>query len=114
MARFHGRVGFGGTVEVKPGVFVDQIVEHIFYGDVVQNRRILRQGEGLNQDLSVSNSISIVGDAYAREHFFAIRYVEWAGQLWTVTDVDVQAPRLVLQLGEVYNGPTSAESSVTP
>jgi len=108
MARFHGRVGFGETVESKPGVHTDEVVEHIFYGDVVQNRRTLRQGENLNKDLSVGNSISIVGDAYAREHFFAIRYVEWAGQLWTVTDVEVQAPRLILQLGEVYNGPTPA------
>lgn len=107
MARFHGRVGFGEDREVKPGVHADVIVEHIFYGDIVQNRRILRQGEDLNRDLSVSNSISIVADAYAREHFFAIRYVEWAGQLWTVTDVIVEAPRLSLQLGEVYNGPTA-------
>jgi hypothetical protein len=113
MARFYGRVGFGETVEVRPGVYVDEIVEHVFYGDVVQNRRILRQGENLNKDLSVGNSISIVADAYAREHFFAIKYVEWAGQLWTVNDVEVQAPRLILQLGEVYNGPTPG-ASVTP
>lgn len=106
MARFHGRVGFGGTVESKPGVHTDEIVEHSYFGDVVQNRRNLRQGENLNQDLSVGNMISIVADAYARGHFFAIRYVEWAGELWTVTNVEVQAPRLVLQLGEVYNGPT--------
>jgi len=106
MARFHGRVGFGETTESKPGVHTDVVVEHIFYGDVIQNRRVLRQGENLNRDLSVSNSISIVGDAYAREHFFAIRYVEWAGQLWSVTDVEIQAPRLILHLGEVYNGPT--------
>jgi len=83
-------------------------VEYVFYGDVIQNRRNLQQGENLNKDLSVSNSISIVADAYARERFSAIRYVEWAGQLWTVTGVEVQAPRLVLQLGEVYNGPTAA------
>jgi len=107
MARFHGRVGFASdTTEVKPGVYADAMVEYSFYGDVVQNRRNLQPGENLNADLSVSNSISIVASAYAREHFFAIRYVEWAGQLWTVTGVEVQAPRLILSLGEVYNGPT--------
>jgi|SRR3954447_10209394 hypothetical protein len=113
MAKFHGRVGFGDTVEVRPGVFADEIVEHLFYGEIIQNRRILQQDESLNRDLSISNSISIVGNAYASEHFFAIKYVEWAGELWTVTDVEVQTPRLILQLGEVYNGPT-AEASVTP
>lgn len=107
MARFHGRVGFAGDqVESSPGVWEDTIVEVSYFGDVVRNTRILREGENLNSDLSVGNSISIVADAYANEHFFAIRYVEWAGILWTVTDVEVQAPRLLLRLGEVYNGPT--------
>jgi hypothetical protein len=108
MARFHGRVGFGEPTETAPGVFADVITEHSFYGDVVQNRRNLHQGDGLNKDLSVSNSISIVANAYAREHFFAIKYVEWAGKFWTVADVTVEAPRLILQLGEVYNGPFPA------
>ena len=57
-------------------------------------------------DITVRNSISIVADPYANEHFFAIRYVAWAGSLWRVTDVEVQRPRLLLRLGGIYNGPT--------
>lgn len=108
MAKFFGRIGYGGTVEDPPdsGVWVDQITEKSYFGDVVRNTRQLRQGDNLNQDLSVQNQISVVADAYANDHFFAIRYLEWAGTLWTVTDVEVQAPRLLLTLGEVYNGPT--------
>jgi hypothetical protein len=113
MAKFHGRVGFGEPVEGTPGVYTDSITEYTYYGDVIQNRSTLRQGDTLNKDFSVSNSISIVADDYARGHFFAIRYVEWAGEYWAVTDVEVQLPRLILQLGEVYNGPT-AGASVTP
>jgi hypothetical protein len=107
MARFFGRVGYGTSVETDSGVWEDQIVEYSYYGDVFRNSRYLREGEGLNSDLSVENSISIVADAYANEHFFAIRYVEWAGVLWTVTSVEVQSPRLLLRIGEVYNGPTA-------
>ena len=114
MAKFHGRVGFGHTAEVKPGVFADTVTEHIYFGEVIQNSRSLRQGEGLNKVLSVGNSISIVANAYASDNFFAIRYVEWAGQLWTVTNVEVQAPRLILHLGEVYNGPTPTGAPVSP
>jgi len=106
MARYHGKVGYGDTVESAPGVHSDTIVERLYYGDVIRNSRTLREGENLNQDLSVGNSISIVADAYAREHFFAIRYVEWAGVYWTVANVEVQHPRLLLNLGEVYHGPT--------
>ena len=108
MAKFFGRVGYGESVEKSPGVWIDQIVEEQYTGDVVRNTRQLTQGENLNMNLSVGNSISIVADAYANDHFFAIRYIEWAGTLWTVTDVEVQSPRLLLRLGEVYNGPTVA------
>lgn len=106
MARFFGRVGFGNSVETAPGVWADAIVEHSYFGDVIRNARNLKEGENLNFDLSVQNSISIVADQYANEHFFTIRYVEWAGTLWTVTSVEVQSPRLLLRLGEVYNGQT--------
>jgi hypothetical protein len=111
MTRFYGRIGYGGTVETEQGVWVDDIVEKSYFGDVIRNARNLREGENLNADLSVQNSISVVADAYANEHFFNIRYVEWAGVLWTVSTVEVQSPRLILSLGEVYHGPTP---TVTP
>lgn len=108
MAKFFGKVGYGESVEspVGSGVWVDELVEYDYYGDVVRNTRRLQSGEFLNDDISVGNSISIVADAYANEHFFAIRYIQWAGVLWTVESVEVQSPRLLLRLGGVYNGPT--------
>lgn len=110
MAKFYGEVGYGESVETPPGsgVWVDSITVRKCYGDVIRNARSLQSGEVLNNDITVSNSISIVADAYARDHFFAIRYVSWMGALWTVTEVEVQSPRLVFRLGGVYNGPTQA------
>lgn len=107
MARFFGRVGYAeAATETTPGVWETPIVEYSYYGDVIRNTRHLQGMDKVNSDLSVENLISIVADAYANEHFFAIRYVEWAGVLWTVTSVEVQSPRLLLRLGEVYNGQT--------
>lgn len=105
MKKFFGRVGYGETVESAPGVFKNTITERTYYGDVIRNTRKLLEGENLNHDLSVGNSISIVADAYANEHFFKMRYVEWAGTLWTIQEVEEQSPRLILRLGGVYNGP---------
>jgi hypothetical protein len=105
--RFHGRVGYGESVETAPGIWNDEITEASYFGDIIRNTRQLQDGTKVNDDLSVNNSISIVADAYAFEHFFAIRYVEWAGTLWTVPTVEVQGPRLLLTLGGVYNGPTA-------
>jgi hypothetical protein len=106
--RFYGKVGYGATVETAPGVWKDQITEVSYYGDVIRNTRVLREGDRVNDDLSVGNSISIVADAYANENIFAMRYVEWMGALWVVTDVQVLSPRLLLTLGGVYNGPKPA------
>lgn len=81
------------------------IVERDYVGDILRNTRRLQSGESVNDDLSVNNMISIVADPYANENFFAIRYVQWMGTLWKVTEVEVQSPRLLLRLGGKYNGP---------
>lgn len=108
MARFHGPVGYGSSVETPPGsgVWADVIEEKAYYGDVIRDTRKIREGVGLNDDVFLINSISIVADEYAIDHFFKIKYVQWAGTLWTVNNVEVKSPRLLLSLGKVYNGPT--------
>ena len=107
MARFHGKVGYAAeSVEKAAGVYEEQVVEYPYFGDVIRNTRQLQDGEKVNNNLTVDNSISIVADAYAREHFHAIRYVEWAGARWEVSNVEERSPRLLLRLGGVYHGPT--------
>lgn len=106
MAKFFGKVGYAHeTVEIKPGVWSDQIVIKEYYGDVVNNARRLDETDKVNKDISVEVTLSIMADAYANEHFFAIRFVEWTGAFWTVTSVKPERPRLLLRLGGVYNGP---------
>lgn len=107
MAKFYGAVGYGHSVEVEPGVFEDQIVEHDYYGDVIRNTRRYDSGEHLNDNLNVNNLISIVADAYACDHFFAMKYVKWQEVRWKITNVEVQRPRLILTIGGVYNGPVA-------
>ena len=107
MAKFFGEVGYASSVQFGPGVWKDVIIEKPYFGDVIRNASQLQDGQNVNSDLTVSNSISIVSNDYANENFIAIRYVRWAGALWTVTNVEVQIPRLILRLGGVYNGPTA-------
>lgn len=109
MARFHGEVGYAESIEdpVGSGVWKDVITEQSYFGDVIRSSRSLSPGEKVNDDISISNSISIVANEYAIAHIFAIRYLRWAGVLWTVTSVEVRSPRLILSLGKVYNGPVA-------
>jgi hypothetical protein len=108
MARFRDVIGYGGLVETAPGVWKDAITDKFYTGEVVRNSLKLQQTQEVNDNLSLAHSISIVADAYANEHMFAIRYVRWQGSLWKVTTVEVQRPRLILRLGGIYNGPKGA------
>jgi hypothetical protein len=111
--RFYGEVGYGSTVETAAGVWEDVISERKYRGDVLHNTRRYSEGESVNDDLSVSNSISILSDDYALVNFSDIRYVKWSGTLWKVSTIEVERPRLILRLGGVYNGP-KAPAPVTP
>lgn len=107
MAKFCDEVGYAEPSETVPGVWMDVIVEHKLFGDVLRNTMQVTEAEmKVNPDLTLGNSLSLVADAYAREHYSAIRYVKWMGVRWSVTRVEVKHPRLILQLGGVYNGPT--------
>lgn len=111
MPRFCGKVGFGISQETKPGVWVPKITERTYRGDITKMARRLDGSEYLNDNVTVNNSISIVADAFANENLFAIKYVKWGNARWKVSNIEVQRPRLILTLGEVYNGPTPKASS---
>lgn len=104
MAKFYGKIGYAMTKETTPGVWVEEIVECSYYGDVIRNIRRLQGSENLNDDINVSNEISIVADAFANQNFHSMRYVEYMGAKWKVSSVEVKYPRLILNVGGVYNG----------
>lgn len=104
MAKYYGQIGYGVTAEdpTNPGVWIDSIVEHNYYGDVIRDTRRL-SGSKVNDDINISNQISIVADPYAFSNFHSIRYITFMGAKWKVTDVEVRYPRLILTVGGVYN-----------
>ena len=104
MAKTAGFIGYGVEIEIKPGVWENGPVEKPFYGDLIRNSKRNTNGEGLNDNIVINNQISILADPYAREHFHQIIYVRFMGASWKVTDVTVELPRLILNLGGVYNG----------
>ena len=105
MAKFYGAVGYIEDRETAVDVHAEMPIERMYKGDLVKNNRRLEKGIGLNDDVNISNQISIIADPYANDHVHTIRYVKWRGTAWKVTLVDIQPPRLILSLGGVYNGP---------
>lgn len=106
MGKFYGPIGYIEDVETSPDVHVEKPIERMYSGDLTKNNRRSQTGDKVNDDITISNSISVVVDPYAVSHFHAIRYVKWMGTAWKVTNVDLEYPRLILTLGGVYNGET--------
>lgn len=104
MAKYHGLIGYAETVQTAPSVWAEQIVEKEHYGDLIRNYARHESSGGVNDNINVANNISIVADAYAKEHFHQMRYATFMGAKWKINKVDVQHPRLILTLGGVYNG----------
>lgn len=105
MAKYYGLIGYAETVQTSPGVWTDKIVEKEHSGDLIKNYANHESSGGVNDNLNISNNISIVADPYAKEHFHQMRYVTFMGTKWKIKHVDAsQYPRLILILGGVYNG----------
>lgn len=105
MARFHGKVGFSSSVESAPGVYVDEITEREYYGDVIrESKRWSSDPQKVNDDLKLDNRVSIVSDDFANLNWPQIKYVVMGGAYWKVSSVEIQRPRLILSLGGLYNG----------
>lgn len=104
MAKFFGKIGFAKYSDGLPGVAEETIVERQYCGDVLRRARKLQGSDSVNDNITISDEISILADPYAVDNFHAIRCAEYLGTKWKVTGVSVQYPRLVLTLGGVYNG----------
>lgn len=102
MAKWYGEIGYATTVEIRPGVWEEQITKRNYYGDVIRNTRRLKSSEGVIDDIEVSQEISIVADPYAISNFHSIRYATYMGVEWKISNVEVRHPRLVLTLGGLY------------
>lgn len=104
MGKWYGNVGFAHMTETEPGDWNPDITVKSYFGDVMSNRWKHQNSGGINDDVNISNAISIVADSFANENCSEIVYAEFLGIKWKVTEVEPQYPRLLLTLGGVYNG----------
>ena len=113
MAKYFGMIGFGTPTKLRPGVVSDEIVERPYRGDFTRRSWRNEAGDGINDNLTISNELSIVADAFANQNFHLMKYISYQGVKWKVKSVEIRYPRLILQIGGVYNdksGPSSSTS----
>jgi hypothetical protein len=104
MAKFYGNIGFTITVETRPDVWEPQETVLPYFGDLKRNQRRWMNGESINEDLDVSNEVSILMDDFLADNIGAVKWVEVMGSKWKVNSITLEYPRVTLTLGGVYNG----------
>ena len=105
MSKWYGKIGFTYTGEIEPGLWVEsEVIECQYFGDIMSNRWKRQNSGNVNDDINISNQISVLADPYAVNHVSSMTWIEFSNEKWKVTDVEVQYPRLIITLGGVYNG----------
>lgn len=106
MAKYCGFIGYVETKEIPPdsGIWKNEVTEKKYYGDSTRISRRSQTSDKVNDDINISNELSIVADPYAMNNLYNMRYAEFMGVKWKITSIEVQYPRLILTLGGVYNG----------
>lgn len=112
MSKYYGRIGYAITQETKPSVYEEVVVERSYAGDFVRNQKRYDTADKVNDNINVSNEISIVADPFAYENFMHMRYITWMNSKWEIHNAEVKYPRINLTIGGVYNGPEPQQQQV--
>lgn len=104
MAKFAGLVGYVTQGEKAPGVWSAIETPVMMKGDVIRQSVSSQNGDKINSDITLSHRVSLMGDSYALNNYFNIKWIEIDGRKWQVTSVELQRPRLIVSLGGLWNG----------
>ena len=112
MARFYGAIGFTmGSPETRPGVYKELITVRNYYGDVMKRRLSWEKGESVNDNIKIGNQFSILADEYAEKHIYAMKWIEWKGAKWKITSAEIERPRMILTIGDIYTENSQEETT---
>jgi hypothetical protein len=102
--RYAGKIGFGQSNEVRPGVWKETITEIDYIGDVNQRTETFMLGDSTIPTYATRTSVSVLSRGFTGNDHSKMRYVTYAGQKWTIKSIVDEPPRVVIYLGEVYRG----------
>lgn len=98
-------MGFAEQLETAPGVWRTSIKERSYKASITRNQFRWNERNDINDDLRIDNELSIVSDPFLIGNLDVIRYVGWMGSKWKVTSIQIQPPRVTLQIGGPYHEP---------
>lgn len=103
MAKFAGLVGYVTQEETAPGVWspVDKAV--MMRGDFISQSASVQNDDKINSDVTLNHRVSLLGDAYAFNNYFNLKWIEIGGRRLEVRSVEIHRPRLIVSVGGMYN-----------
>ena len=105
MSKCSGKIGYVRTEETQPGVWEEIPEEKPYTGDVIRdNRRFNNSQSTPNDNLVISNNISIVSNKFMLDNLAFIKYITFMNSKWKISSVEVNYPRILITLGGLYNG----------
>lgn len=107
--KWSGKIGFYVDEEVikdgiGTGIWKPQIVERSYTGNIVRDYRSQENtNDKVNEDVTISNNISVILDRYLDSHICDIKYITFKGVKWKVKGFTINHPRIDISIGGVYN-----------
>lgn len=105
MPKFYGVIGFI-TTEEKPlgsGIYKSVASERVYSGDLSTVYRKWVDGNKVNSDVNLTTQISVIADPFLYSNIGYTRYVVINNCKWKVNSVSVAYPRVILEVGNLYN-----------
>jgi hypothetical protein len=103
MSKFTGLVGYVTQEETVPGVWTQVDKTVMMKGDMLRQSSS-QNGDKVNSDIILNHRVSLLGDSYAFNNYYAIKWIQIDGRKWHVTSVELQRPRIILTVGGLWNG----------
>lgn len=102
MTKFLGLIGFGKTVETRPGVFEMKYEEKLFRGQFVRRSYRPQITEAINNDLTMTKTIELTATTKDATQLPFLKYVVINGTKWSIVEADYERPKLTITTGGVY------------
>jgi hypothetical protein len=104
--RYSGALGIVEQSEVRPGIWEETVTEVPVLGTVRQATAALDGTDQVLPQYSTTTSVTVPARGVGPLDNSSIRYVTYKGDRWQISSIVDEPPRIVLYIGEKYNGPT--------
>lgn len=101
--KWYGNIGFGIPVN-ENDIHTEVITDKPYKGDILENNLRWQQSDKIDDDLNITNKISVIANDFAYDNIGYMKYVELRGNKWKIVSATLQYPRILLTIGGVWNG----------